>query len=51
MKDDRDSIEVLHDYLLMERDRLEATGKILTTNRVFLIKGWLPREMLLILKN
>jgi V/A-type H+-transporting ATPase subunit I len=44
MKDDRDSIEVLHDYLLMERDRLEATGKILTTNRVFLIKGWLPER-------
>jgi V/A-type H+-transporting ATPase subunit I len=44
MKNVRDSIEILHDYLLMERDRLKASGRILTTNRVFLIKGWLPER-------
>lgn len=44
MKDDRESIEVLYDSLLMEKGRIEATGKILETKKAFFIKGWIPER-------
>ncbi|HOL85699.1 MAG TPA: V-type ATPase 116kDa subunit family protein, partial [Thermoclostridium caenicola] len=42
---DREKIETLHDAILMERDRVDAVGKLLTTRSVFLLKGWLPAEV------
>lgn len=41
----RESIEVLHDALNMEQSRLEAMQKILKTERVFMIKGWIPERI------
>jgi len=40
----RDEMEVLYDWLLMEKGRLEATEKFINTKRVFLIRGWLPER-------
>lgn len=44
MSEHRKSIEVLHDSLMMEKGRLEATAKVLKTKRAFLIKGWIPEK-------
>lgn len=42
---EREKIETLHDAVLMERDRVGAVGKLLTTRSVFLLNGWLPAEI------
>ena len=44
MAENRRSIEVLHDALMMEKGRVEAAGKVLTTKRAFYIKGWIPEK-------
>jgi V/A-type H+-transporting ATPase subunit I len=51
LSEGRDEIETLYDALLMERERAEAFGKLLTTRSVFLLKGWLPAEFSDKLKN
>jgi len=38
-------LEVLYDSLGIERARIEAAGKVLETNRAFLIYGWIPTEI------
>jgi len=45
LSDSRESIETLHDAVLMERERVEAVGKLLATRSVFILKGWLPAEV------
>jgi V/A-type H+-transporting ATPase subunit I len=47
MADGRKSIEILHDILLMEKARIEATGRVLKTKRAFCIKGWVPERVAL----
>ncbi len=44
MADDRKSIEILYDALSMEKGRIEAAGKVLSTKKAFFIKGWIPQE-------
>lgn len=43
--EDRASMEALYDSLGMERSRIEAAGRVLRTQRVFLINGWIPEEI------
>ncbi|WP_252891351.1 hypothetical protein [Thermoclostridium stercorarium] len=40
----RSEMEVLYDWLLMEKSRLEATEKFIKTKKVFMIKGWVPER-------
>lgn len=40
----RKSAEVLYDALQMEKGRIEAAGKVLTTKRAFYITGWVPER-------
>lgn len=42
---DREALEALYDSLGIERARIEAAGKVLETNRAFLINGWIPTEI------
>ena len=44
MADSRKPIEVLYDALSMEKSRIEASGRVLATKKVFYIKGWVPQE-------
>lgn len=41
----RAEIEALHDAVMMEREKADAAGKLLTTRSVFLLKGWVPAEV------
>ncbi len=41
----RRSIEDLHDALLMERDRLNASGSLMATGKAYLLRGWVPGDM------
>jgi V/A-type H+-transporting ATPase subunit I len=41
----RESMEVLYDALIMEQGRILAMQKIMKTQRVFMIKGWIPEEL------
>lgn len=45
MADSRRGIEVLHDSLLMEQEKLLAGSRIIVTRKAFLIKGWIPSEL------
>ena len=51
MSRNRNAIEVLYDWLLMEKGRLEATERIIKTNRVFQITGWVPERNALDVKK
>jgi len=45
LADCRADIEALHDSLVMEREKLMASSRILVTKRAFFIKGWIPSEL------
>ena len=45
LKDARRSMEILYDGLCMERGRISAAGKVLKTEKTFLIKGWIPENL------
>ena len=45
LADGRKDIEVLHDSLIMEQEKLSAASRIIVTRRAFLIKGWIPSEL------
>lgn len=47
----RNDIEILYDWLLMEKGRFEATERIVKTKKVFLITGWLPERYALEVKK
>jgi len=47
----RNEIEVLYDWLMMEKGRLEATGKFIKSKKVFLIRGWVPERNALEIKK
>ncbi|NLM11395.1 MAG: V-type ATP synthase subunit I [Clostridiaceae bacterium] len=48
---DRNAIEILYDWLLMEKGRLEATERIIKTKKVFLVTGWVPERYALEVKK
>lgn len=41
----REALEAFYDGLGIERAHMEAAGKVLETNRAFLINGWIPTEI------
>ncbi len=47
----KDDLEILHDYLLIERDRVKILDNLLKTSRVFYLEGWVPSELSEKLKN
>jgi len=40
----KDDLEVLHDYLSIERERKIVLSNLLKTNKVFMLEGWLPEN-------
>ena len=48
---EREKLEVLHDAYVMERCRLEAHGRLVSTRSVFLLEGWVPTELSLKVKG
>ncbi len=51
MKDEREYLEILYDSLSMEQRKTEALGKILKTEKTFMIKGWIPEELAMFAKK
>lgn len=45
MKGDRKSLEILYDSISMEHSRTSAMGKVVKTEKTFLINGWIPEEL------
>jgi len=37
-------IEILYDYLIIERDKSKILSNMLKTNKTFYINGWIPEE-------
>ena len=37
-------LEVIYDYLIMQKDRKEAIGKLLKSENTFVMEGWLPYD-------
>jgi len=42
MAEHKESIELYHDYLVIERDRAQAADRMLITERTFYLDGWVP---------
>jgi V/A-type H+/Na+-transporting ATPase subunit I len=45
LKDYKDNIEVLHDYLLMRRDRKRSQSSMIKTGKTFMLEGWVPERV------
>ena len=41
---EKESLEILHDYYVMKRDKKEVLNKLLKTDKTFILEGWLPRD-------
>ena len=41
----RASIEILSDFLLMEQSRVRVMNRLLKTDKIFMIKGWIPEKL------
>ncbi len=41
----REDLEILHDHLLIERDRKKILYSLVKTNRTFYLEGWVPTEL------
>jgi V/A-type H+-transporting ATPase subunit I len=39
---ERDNLEVFYDYMNIQRDRKEVLGRLLNTDKVFILEGWVP---------
>jgi len=42
---EKDRLEVLYDYLVVQRDRKRAIGRLVNTESTFMLRGWLPRKL------
>jgi len=47
----RDKLEVLHDYLEIQRDKVKVLSKMAKTDKTFILEGWLPSEKSSEVKN
>ncbi|MGE4283991.1 MAG: V-type ATP synthase subunit I [Clostridia bacterium] len=45
LTNEKENIEVLHDYLQNQRDRKKVLSKLVKTDKVFMLEGWLPEEV------
>jgi len=41
---EKENLEVLYDYLVIQKDRKEILSKVIKTEHVFMLEGWLPAE-------
>ncbi|HOV26110.1 MAG TPA: V-type ATP synthase subunit I [Pseudobacteroides sp.] len=41
----KDDLEILHDHLLVERDRVKVLDNLLRTSKTFYLEGWVPSEL------
>lgn len=41
----REDFEILHDHLLIERDRKKILYSLVKTNRTFYLEGWVPTQL------
>lgn len=48
---EKDNLEVLYDYLVMQRDRKKALDSIIRTDRAFMLEGWIPMDLSEYVKN
>ena len=44
MADERERLETIYDSLQMDRAKIEAKSRLISTRSAFLLKGWLPAE-------
>lgn len=51
MKDERECLEILYDSLSMEQGKTVASGRILKTEKTFMIKGWIPEKLAMLAKE
>jgi len=42
--DSRDKLEVFHDYLEIQRDKVKVLSNMAKTDKTFILEGWLPSE-------
>ncbi|NSW90532.1 MAG: V-type ATP synthase subunit I [Firmicutes bacterium] len=47
----RNNLEVLYDYLNIQRDKKAVLGRLLRTDKVFILEGWVPDHAVKIFKN
>ncbi|NMB97415.1 MAG: V-type ATP synthase subunit I, partial [Clostridiaceae bacterium] len=47
----REDIEILYDYLVMEKERKEALGRLLKTESTFILEGWVPETEIVTFKE
>lgn len=45
LADKKADVEVLHDYLVIKRDRVLAVNRLAKTDSVFLLECWVPHDM------
>ncbi|RCX17486.1 V/A-type H+-transporting ATPase subunit I [Anaerobacterium chartisolvens] len=45
LESERPQLEVLYDYLVLQRDKKKALGKLVKTEKTFMLEGWIPEEM------
>lgn len=41
----KDDLEILHDHMLVKRDRIKVLDNLVKTNSVFHLEGWFPSEL------
>ncbi len=41
----KDDLEILHDHLLIERDRIKILDNLVKTSKAFYLEGWIPAEL------
>jgi len=44
LADEMDDLQVLYDYLAIERDKKQVLSRLVKTDKVFMLEGWLPRD-------
>lgn len=41
----KDDLEILHDHLMVERDRVKILDNLVKTNKSFYLEGWVPSDL------
>ena len=41
----KDDLEILHDHLLIEKDRVKILDNLVKTSKTFYLEGWVPTEL------
>jgi len=41
---EKDDLQVLYDYFVLERDKKQVLSRLVKTDKVFMLEGWLPHD-------